>query len=67
MEPGAKGAVGGATLLLIRLASQADKDLAVQAVLNRPVMSRIHGETWPDASTKGKDTYFTGYHRVIGR
>ena len=66
-EPGAEGAVGGATLLLMRLASQADKDLAVQVVLNRPVMSRIHGEVWPDASTKDKDTYFAGYHRAIGR
>ena len=65
--PGAAGAVGGATLLLMRLASQADKDLGMQVVLNRPVMSRIHGEAWPDASTKGKDTYFAGYHRVIGR
>ncbi len=65
--PGAEGAVGGATLLLMRLASQADKDLGMQVVLNRPVMSRIHGEAWPDASTQGKDTYFAGYHRVIGR
>ena len=66
-EPGAEGAVGGATLLLMRLASQADKDLAVQVVLNRPVMSRVHGEVWPDDSTKDKDTYFAGYHRAIGR
>ncbi len=66
-EPGTEGAIGGATLLLMRLASQADKDLAVQVVLNRPVMSRVHGEAWPDASSKDKDTYFAGYHRAIGR
>ena len=66
-EPGAEGSVGGATLLLMRLTSQADKDLAVHVVLNRPVMSRVHGEVWPDASSKDKDAYFAGYHRVIGR
>jgi len=67
LEPGAQGAVGGATLLLMRLANQADKDLAVQVVLNRPVMSRVHGEVWPDASSKDKDAYFAGYHRAVGR
>ncbi len=66
-DPGAEKAVGGATLLSVQLASQADEDLALQIVLNRSVMSRIHGEVWPDASTKGKDACFAGYHRAIGR
>ena len=66
-KPSAEGAVGGATPLLMRLASQADKDLGIKVVLNRPVMSRIHGEAWPDASTKDKGTYFAGYHRAIGQ
>jgi hypothetical protein len=66
-EPGAEHALGGATLLTMRLASQADEDLALQLVLNRPIMSRIHGEAWPDASTKDKNFSFAGYHRAIGR
>jgi hypothetical protein len=66
-DPDADGAVGGAILLLLQLESKADKDLAIQVVLNRAVMSRIHAEVWPDASCKDKDIYFAGYHRAIGR
>jgi hypothetical protein len=43
-EAGAERAFGGATLLIMRLASRADRDLALKIVLNRSVMSRIHGE-----------------------
>ena len=66
-RPGVARAVGGATLLLMRLESRSDKDLDIQVVLNRPVMSRLHGQTWPDDSTKGEETYFAGYHRSIGQ
>jgi hypothetical protein len=66
-EPGAERAFGGATLLIMRLASRADRDLALKIVLNRSVMSRIHGEAWPDAATKDQDSYFAGYHRAVGQ
>jgi pimeloyl-ACP methyl ester carboxylesterase len=66
-DPGVDDAVGGTTLLLLRLESEADEDLALQIVLNRAVMSRIHSEVWPDASCKDKDIYFAGYHRAIGK
>jgi len=65
-QPAAK-AVGGATLLLVHLASKADKDIALRVTLNRDVMSRVNGQTWPDGATKKIEAYFAGYHRAIGR
>ncbi|HET6429802.1 MAG TPA: hypothetical protein VFJ30_15405, partial [Phycisphaerae bacterium] len=63
----AEGAVGGATLLLVRLASKADKDIAVRVAINRDVMSGVYGQTWPDEATGKVEAYFAGYHRAIGR
>ncbi len=62
--PEARGAIGQAVLVEVRLANKGQADVAITAALSNTAISSIYGQTWPE-DAKGQ-TWYAGYHRATG-